>query len=192
LSIEQTISVSDALGTFRELKCLPARLKQLTVQELASNTEEIQALYKALRNGMQPESKFKLPYKRKARELEIIRDIAEEYDIDKDRAQARVITGYYNDGGARAFNYAIEIAVAPRKGIDQNVKDAGKVDFIGNINDTPSIDGGEGYFSGGNYQWVDSRTGYRLSATNVRGILSECGFNTTDWISKRRYLLSYI
>lgn len=111
---DKTMTVSDALGTFRELKCIPARLKQMTIQELASNVEEIQALYKALRNGMQPESKFKLPYKRKARELEIIRDIAEEYDIDIDRARARVITGHYNDCGARVFNYAIEIAVAPR------------------------------------------------------------------------------
>ena len=98
---------------------------------------------------MQPESKFKLPYKRKAREIEIIRDIAEDYDIDIDKAKSRVVTGHYNDG-TRAFNYAIEIAVAPRKGIDENVNDAGKIDFIGNINDTPSIDGGEGYFSGGN------------------------------------------
>jgi hypothetical protein len=171
------MTVSDALGTFRELKCLPMRFKKMTVQELASNEEEIQALYKALRNGMQPESKFKLPYRRKARELEIIRDIAEEYDIDKDRARARVVTGHYNESGARAFNYAIEIAVAPRKGIGQNVGDAGKVDFIGNVNDTPSIDGGEGYFSGGSYQWVDSRTGHQLSATSVTGILSECGFN---------------
>jgi hypothetical protein len=183
---DKTMTVSDALGTFRELKCIPARLKQMTIQELASNAEEIQVLYTALRNGMQSQSKFRLPYKRKARELEIIRDIAEEYDIDKDRARARVITGHHDDGGARAFNYAIEIAVAPRKGIDQNVRDAGKVEFIGNINDTPSIDGGQGYFSGGNYQWVDSRTGHQLSATSVTGILSECGFNTADWISKRR------
>jgi hypothetical protein len=183
---DKTMSVSDALRTFRELKCLSARLKQKTVQELASNTEEIQVLYKALRNGMKPESKFKLPYKRKTRELEIIQDIAEEYDIDKDRAQSRVITGHHNENGVRVFNYAIEIAVAPRKGIGQNVKDAGKVDFIGNINDTLSIDGGEGYFSGGSYKWVDSRTGHQLGATSVRGILSECGFNTTSWISKRR------
>jgi hypothetical protein len=183
---DKTMKVSDALGTFRELKCLSARLKQKTVQELVSNTEEIQVLYKALRNGMKPESKFKLPYKRKTRELEIIQDIAEEYDIDKDRAQSRVITGHHNENGVRAFNYAIEIAVAPRKDIDQNVKDAGKVDSIGNINDTPSIDGGEGYFSGGSYKWVDSRTGHQLSAMSVRGILSECGFNTTSWISKRR------
>jgi hypothetical protein len=183
---DKTMTVSDALGTFREFKCLPMRFKKMTVQELASRTEEIQALYMALRNGMQPESKFRLPYKRKARELEIIRDIAEEYDIDKDRTRARVVTGHYNEIGARAFNYAIEIAVAPRKGIGQNVKDAGKVDFIGNINNTPSIDGGEGYFSGGIYKWVDSRTGHQLSATSVTGILSECGFNTTSWISKRR------
>ena len=70
--------------------------------------------------------------------------------------------------------------MAPRKGIDENVRDAGKVDFIGNINDTPSIDGGEGYFSGGNYQWTDSRSGNPVDATSVRGILSECGFNSTD------------
>ena len=134
---------------------------------------------------MEPESKFKLPYKRKAREIEIVKDIAEDYDIDIEKAKSRVVTGQHDDGN-RAFNYAIEIAVAPRKGIDENVKDAGKVDFIGNINDTPSIDGGEGYFTGGNYQWTDSRSGIQLDATSVREILSECGFNSTDYISKRR------
>ena len=152
---------------------------------LASNGKEIQALYNALRTGMEPESKFRLPYKKKAREIEIIQDIAEDYDIDKEKAKSRVVTGHYDDG-VRKFNYAIEVAVAPRKGIDENVKDAGKVDFIGNINDTPSIDGGEGYFTGGNYQWTDSKSGYQLDATSVREILSECGFNSTDYISKRR------
>ena len=182
---DKSITVADALVQFRELKCLPMSFKEMTVQDLISNPKEMQKLYYALRSGMQPESKFKLPYKRKAREVEIIRDIAEDYDIDIDKAKSRVVTGNYNDG-TRVFNYAIEVAVAPRKGIDQNVNDAGKIDFIGNINDTPSIDGGEGYFSGGNYQWTDSRTGNPLNATTVRGILSECGFTTSGYTSKRR------
>jgi hypothetical protein len=180
---DKSVTVSDALTQFREVKCLPTRFKQMTVKELSSNTEEIQAMYTALRAGMEPESKFKLPYKRKAREIEIIQDIAEDYDIDKDKAQSRVVTGHYNDG-VRAFNYSIEVAVAPRKG--SNVADAGKVQIIGNVNDTPSIDGGEGYFSGGNYQWTDPKSGQHLDATSIRGILSECGFNSTDYISKRR------
>jgi hypothetical protein len=182
---DKSMTVFDALAGFREVKCLPARYKQMTIAELASNSKEIQTLYKALRSGMEAESKLKLPYKRKAREVEIIQDIADAYDIDKEKAKSRVVTGHYNDGD-RQFNYAIEIAVAPRKGIDENVKDAGKVDFIGNINDTPSIDGGEGYFSGGDYQWKDPKTGYSLDASSVKEILSECGFNSTDWISKRR------
>jgi hypothetical protein len=182
---DKSMTVLDALAIFREVKCLPTRFKQMRVQELASNGKEIQALYNALKNGMEAETKFKLPYKRKAREIEIIKDIAEDYDIDVEKAKSRVVTGQHDDG-VRKFNYAIEIAVAPRKGIDENVLDAGKVDFIGNINDSPSIDGGEGYFSGGSYQWTDPKTGYSLSATNIRNILSECGFNATDYVSKRR------
>ena len=66
------------------------------------------------------------------------------------------------------------------------------VKIIGNINNTPSIDGGEEYFSGGNYRWFDRKynlyTGGRdeISASSIRGILSECGFTSSIHRSRRR------
>ena len=149
---------------------------------MSSDPREIQALYNALRAGMQHESKFKLPYNKTTREKEIIQDIAEDYDIDTQKAKSKVITGRYDDG-IQVFNYALEIAIAPRN--DKGVKNAGEVDFIGNINDSPSIDGGEGYFSGGNYQWNDKKD-TQLSGSSIWDILHECGFNTSDYTSKRR------
>src|SRR6266487_1777634 len=64
------------------------------------------------------------------------------------------------------------------------------VDLIGCINSTPSIDGGESYFQGGHYEWFDnSKDEMLMTASSVRGILSNCGFSSYYWEqnkSKRR------
>ena len=49
----------------------------MTIQELADNPKLIQELYKVLREGMQPESKSRLPYNKEEREQELIKNIAE-------------------------------------------------------------------------------------------------------------------
>ena len=41
----------------------------------------------------------------------------------------------------------------------------------------PGLDGGETYFQGGRYPWMD-KDGYHREVTSLRGILSECGFNS--------------
>src|SRR5215211_133629 len=184
---DKSITISHALSTFRELKCLPERYKQMTVHELLLSTispQLIQELYNALRAGMQPESKFKLPYKKADREKELLDSIAENYDIDTNKAQAKVVTGHYDDG-TQVFNYALEVVIAPRK--DIGVNHAGKVEFIGNINSTPSIDGGAGYFSNGNYQWFD-RKGNLMSASSIISILHECGFNTSSYYTSKKIM----
>jgi hypothetical protein len=156
----KSIPLSDAVATFREAKCLPNKLKQITVQQVADNPELIRELYKALRN-MAPESRYKLPYKKEEREKELIENIGEVYHIDIEHAQAKVVSGHYtNEDTGQEFNYALEVVAAPRK--DKGVESAGEVEIIGNVNSTPAIDGGEGYFYGGDYRW--DRKGQRLSS----------------------------
>jgi hypothetical protein len=75
------------------------------------------------------------------------------------------------------------VVIAPRK--DKDFQNAGEVDIIGNINSTPSIDGGEQYFQGGNYRWIDKK-GNNMDSTSLRGMLGECGFNKYLNASKRR------
>jgi hypothetical protein len=63
---------------------------------------------------------------------------------------------------------------------------AGTYTFLGAINDDVSDDGGVSYFSGGNYSWTENSKKYYwsekeerdLTATNIDGILKECGFTT--------------
>jgi len=181
---DKSISVSEALATFREVKCLPNKFKQMTVHELSKSPVLIQELYETLRKRMQPESKYKLPYNKAEREKQLIDNIAENYAIDKEKAQAKVITGHHNDG-TREFNYALEVVIAPRTDLDE--KHAGEVEFIGSINSTPSIDGGEGYFQGYPYRWLDKK-GNTRDATSVNDILHECGFNTSSYhTAKKRF-----
>ena len=91
---------------------------------------------------MQPESKYKLPYDEEERQKEIVDSIAEGYNIDRKNTQCKVVTGIYKDDKTgQQFPYGVEIAIAPRK--DLGVDNAGEVTFIGSVNDTPAIDGGE-------------------------------------------------
>jgi hypothetical protein len=180
--INKSITVSDAIATFREIKCLPGRFKQMTIQELADNPKVIQELYKVLREGMRPESKSRLPYKKEERERELIKNMAENYDVDIHKTRAKIITGHYDDG-LQAFNYILEVVAAPKK--DSRVIHAGEVEFIGNINSTPSIDGGEGYFQDANFQWTDKK-GMQVSASGIRGLFHECGFNTSGYYTSKK------
>jgi len=187
--------VSEALQTFREVKCLSNRFKQMLVEELSQNPELIEGVYIGLRNGMQPHSKFQLPYncskvERQREILDQIMDYCEDKDsiaINEDKAVCKIVTGEYRDE-TRVFGYAIEVAAAPYK--DYTLQDGGRVDFIGCINSTPSIDGGESYFQGGHYEWIDnSKDEMLMTASSVREILSKCGFSSYYWSeskSKRR------
>ena len=182
---DKSITVPHAFSTFREIKVLPSKFRDMTVQTLSGSTNLMQEFSKALIDGMQPESKYRLPYKKAEREVELIENVAEVYDIDKDKAQSKVIAGHYKDpDSTQEFNYAIEAVVAPRK--DLNIeKHAGEVKFIGNINSTPSIDGGEGYFTGGLFKFKD-RNGEIRETQSVRGVLYNCGFTTSDYYNRSK------
>jgi len=177
------LSISEALGTFRETKCLSNEFKRMTIQNVTDKPELILRLFEALHRGMEPESKFKLPYKKVVREQELIKSLAETYPIDMEKTKARIVTGHYkNDRTRQEFNYALEVVIGPRT--DKGVSDAGSIDIIGNINSTPSIDGGENYFDGA-YYWLD-KNHKQINSTNIRGILQECGFTSSNYISASR------
>jgi hypothetical protein len=182
---DQSILVSDALAGFREIKCLPKRLRELTVLQVSDDPELIAEVYQALIDGMQPESKYKLPYDKEERQKEIVDSIAECYDIDRKNTQCKVVTGYSKDDKTgQQFPYAVEIAIAPRK--DLGVDYAGQVTFIGSVNDTPAIDGGERYFQSDQYayKWTDRRGDHCKST--AREVLAEFGFNSYWGTSRRR------
>jgi hypothetical protein len=182
---DQSIVVSDALAGFREIKCLPKRLGELTVQQVSDDPKLIGVVYQALRDGMQPESKYKLPYDKEERQKEIVDSIAEGYEIDRKNTQCKVVTGYYKDDKTgQQFPYAVEIAIAPRTDLD--VDDADEVTFIGSVNDTPAIDGGERYFQSDQYvyKWTDRRGEHYK--TTAKEVLAEIGFNSYCGVSRRK------
>jgi hypothetical protein len=136
-------------------------------------------------DAVQPESRYKLPYDEEARQNEIIDSIAEVFDIDRQNTQCKIVTGIYKDDKTcQQFPYAVEIAIAPRK--DLGVENAGKVSFIGSVNDTPAIDGGERYFQSDLcvYKWTDRRGDHYKTTANE--VLAEFGFNTYWGTSRRR------
>jgi hypothetical protein len=182
---DKSITVLEAFSTFREIRVLPSKFKDMTVQTLSDSPKLMQELSKGLIDRMQPESKYNLPYKKAEREKELIESVAEVYDVDKTKAQSKVVTGHYKDpNSTQEFNYAIEVVVAPRK--DLNIeKHAGEAEFIGNINSTPSIDGGEGYFTGGSFKFKD-KNGDILETHSVSGVLYNCGFTASDYYNKSK------
>jgi hypothetical protein len=176
----------DALADFREIIVLPKRLGELSVEQVSDDSHLIKEIYNALRK-MPPESKYKLPYLKKEREKEIIDNIAESYDIDRKNAECKVVKGYYKDDKTgQEFPYAVEIAIAPRK--DIGVNSAGQVNFIGSINDTPAIDGGERYFQSDQYayKWSDRCGDHTVNS--VREVLAASGFDAVSrYTSRKRF-----
>src|SRR5215472_11103726 len=111
---DKSMLVPDAFATFRELKCLAKKFKQMTVQQVADDPALIGELYEGFRK-MQPQSQYKLSYKKEDRQVELIENIAENYDIDKEHTQAKVVTGHHKEEDTgREFNYSVEVVIAPR------------------------------------------------------------------------------
>lgn len=173
---------------FREFPILSKETRKKTVQEIAASPQLIQQLYEESRdiNKMIAPTKFKLPYKKAVRELELKQNLAQYYDIDRDRAYTKVVTGHYDEDGI-VFPYAIETVIAPIKEWRVKGIEPGHIEFIGCVNDSPAIDGGEKYFSDGDYNWNDKK-GKLKTATSAKEILQRCGFDTGDFYdSKKRF-----
>ena len=143
---DRTQTVAEALSTFRETKCLSNTFKQMRVQNLIDEPRLIIDLAEALRNGMEPQSQLKLPYKKTEREQELIEDLAMNYQIDRKRATAKIVTGYYkNENTKQEFPYYLEAVMAPRTDLGNAF--AGQIEIIGNLNSSLSLDYGESYFT---------------------------------------------
>jgi hypothetical protein len=174
---------------FREFPILSKETRKKTVQEIAASPQIMQQLFEELRdtNKMAAPTKFKLPYKKAVRELELKKSLAQERNIDIDRANAKVVTGFY-DGDGVVFPYAIETVIAPIREWRAKDIEPGYIELIGYINDSPAIDGGEKYFSDGNYSWYNKKGKLKKTATSAKEILQRCGFDTGDFYdSKKRF-----
>jgi hypothetical protein len=67
--------------------------------------------------------------------VELIENIAENYDIDKEHTQAKIVTGHHKDEDTgREFNYSLEVVIAHRS--DKNFQNADEIDIIGDIKST--------------------------------------------------------
>jgi hypothetical protein len=197
--VDKSITLRSALDTFREIKCLQKHYyyydtekRYKTVQDIAYKHNQIKELFIALRKHMQPES-LNLPFKIKDREQQLIFQLAKytKVGIDLKKAHAKVITGHYsgfdyeNNIDDRVFHYWIEVAIAPLTEFD-SVEDAGKYDFIGAINGTPSLDSGISYFNdSGFYTWIN-KGGTVVGAHGILALLSACGFSEDTNLSQRR------
>jgi hypothetical protein len=175
--------IPDAFSDCRELPCFPQKFRNMTVQEVSADPNLIEELYYS-REGMQAQSKYNLGCKPKVREKQLISSLDEIYQIDTEKAKAKVVLGRHSDS-QQTYCYALEVAIAPRT--DVGTECIGEVDIIDSINDLTSSDGGGTYFDGGNYFWIGEKgkqKGLTLNATTVRSILSICGFNRGENISK--------
>jgi hypothetical protein len=185
---DRSIPVSESLSNFREVNQLPRKFKQMTVQEVSASPDLILELLNS-RINMPAETKFRLGCKRAYHKKQLIDSLAGIYEIDVNEAKAELVLNYYSDP-IQTYPYALEIIIAPRTDLDDY--HAGKVEIIDCVNDNASSDGGGTYFQSGHYEWKDKkRNRYSgkynyLSASSIRGILSESGFNSSGSFTKRK------
>lgn len=185
---DKSILVSESLANFREVDQLPRKFKRMTVQEVSGSPDLILELLNS-RTNMPAETRFKLGCKRAYRKKQLIDSLAETYEIDINEAKAEVVLSYYLDP-IQTYPYVLEVVIAPRTDLDDY--HAGEVEIIDCVNDNASSDGGGTYFQGGSYRWKDKkRNRYSgefnyLTASSIRGILSECGFVISGTYSKRK------
>jgi hypothetical protein len=179
----KSILVTEALSNCRELPCFSQKLRGMTVQEVSADPKLIEELYFS-REGMQAQAKYNLGCKPKVREKQLINSLDEIYQIDTEKAKAKVILGRYSDL-QQTYCFALEVAIAPKT--DVGTECIGEVEIIDSINDLTSSNGGGTYFDGGYYSWIGEKgkqKGLSLNATALRGILNICGFNRGEHISK--------
>ena len=185
---DKSILVPESLANFREVNQMPRKFKQMTVQEVSTSPDLIIELLNS-RTNMPAETKFKLGCKKAYRKKQLIDSLAENYEIDVNEAKAEVVLNCHSDP-IQIFPYVLEVVIALRTDLDDY--HAGEVEIIDSVNDNASSDGGGAYFQGGEYQWKDKKrnkyTGLYsyVYASDIRSILSECGFNSSDSFTKRK------
>jgi hypothetical protein len=84
----------------------------------------------------------------------------------------------------RSFYHWIDAAIVPLSDLTSN-DNAGKLEFIGYINGTPSLDGGVSCFENGGYRLINKAGDY-VHATGISELLVKCGFSIDKNFSERR------
>ena len=84
----------------------------------------------------------------------------------------------------RSFYYCIDAAIVPLSDLTSN-DNAGKLEFIGYINGTPSLDDGVSCFENGGYRLINKAGDY-VHATGISELLAKCGFSIDKHFSERR------
>lgn len=80
---DASLTVAEALSNYREIRTLTRELKYLTIEHLRNDPNLILKVWQSLREGMAPEAKFKLPFKKKEdHEKQLIKGISDLYTID--------------------------------------------------------------------------------------------------------------
>ncbi len=155
------------------------------VEQLSNDVRLIREVDEALRHAVRPQTRFELPLKIEERTEELIDSIAQLYAIKRNEAKAKIVTGHYvGPAGYQQFPYCLETVMAPRSDIDD--EKAGNVTIIGNINSTPSLDGGSGYFNsaGIGYYWYHKGNSKEPRDANSLGeLLQRCGFDMSVYKS---------
>lgn len=181
--IPKSTLIPDAFSDCRELLCFPQKFRSMTVQEVSADPRLIEELYYS-REVMQAQAKYNLGCKPKVREKQLMVSLDEIYQIDTEKAKAKVVLGRHSDS-QQTYCYLLEVAIAPRT--DVCTECIGEVEIIDSINDLTSSNGGGTYFDGGDYYWIGEKgkqKGLTLNATTIRSILGICGFNRGEHISK--------
>lgn len=181
---DKSITVTEALGEFREFRTVSKEFKPMTIQEIVDNNL-IEDLANSLLAGMKAESKFQLQYSKQERIQELIENLADRFYIDKNKAEVKIVTGRYkNPDMWQTFSYCLEAMIAPLE--DAEYDCAGCIEIIGCINSSRGKDGGSGLFDGP-YHWWDKK-GRAIESTSVREILQECGYTASHYesISKKK------
>jgi hypothetical protein len=182
----KTLTVEDALATFRETDSLPNSLKQMLIQQVIDG-HQIQRLFETLRKVKAPESKQKLSKKQKEERVnEILDNIADLYHINREKAEYKIITNQHRDkDDIRVFNYTLELVIAPYNSHDSGSPGLGTITILGNVNDSIGTDNGERYFDG-HYSWFGKNLELQHSS-GIRDILRQCGFTEGEYAKRKRH-----
>lgn len=136
--VDQSIPVSTALHSFRELRWLPKKWKPRTVGELSE--QEKKDLFRDLKSNSRPMDKLRIPYGGnkeldEMREAALIKRISAIYEVDESAAKYKVARSRYKSpDGEVNFPYVFEVVAIPFKDILTN-----SYTFIGSVNNSVSI-----------------------------------------------------
>jgi hypothetical protein len=175
--VNQSIPISAAFSSFRELKWLPKKWKPKILGELSEQDKK--DLFGEFKSNSRPLDRLRVPYGGnkvldEIRKAALIKRISAVYDVDTLVSKYKVVhSRYRSPDGNIDFPYIFELVVIPFKDILTNTHT-----FIGSINNSVSIiNSGKSLFDG-KYVFKD-KADYTI--WNMDGILNRWyGHNLKD------------